>query len=209
MAAEAIIDVPEEALVRFMFDRRPEFDNIVIPPQCPGRVIARLCVRPTDLNLPVESFGDIDVLLVPEELPHQCRAVQYKRIKIKPDSFRSGVPNKLAQLSKASRQANALVLVGFAYVWLNILVVTDSREHNRGENSFTGATPSLLRQVTTRAQNMKLDSAVGLEIIELAQPMDKPVTECHSAGGNMIRPALRQSQPPALTAAIKQLLSAS
>ncbi len=207
--ADPIVDLPESLLIKLLYEEILHFPSIAIPPQCPWPCAWRLEVRPEQLDLPQEAFGDVDALLVPEGVPEQARVVQFKRVKIKQTTFQTERPNKLRELQGLSKQANDLVKVGFAYVWAIILVVTDSRERNRGAPSFLGATPRLLDQIHVAIGLNDFAPCVGVHVAEIAQPMDKPITEWSSTGGHILRLATGQTQPSGLTEAICRLVAAN
>ena len=208
--ADPIVDLPESSLVKLLYEKLLDLPpSPAIPPQCPWPCAWRLEVRPEQLEIPQGAFGDVDALLIPEGAPEQTRVVQFKRVKIKQASFQTERPNKLQELQGLAKQANDLAKAGFAYVWAIILVVTDSRERNRGASSFLGATSRLLNQVHAAIGLNDFAPCVGVYVTEIAQSMDKSVTEWSSMGGHIVRFAMGQTQPIGLTEAIRRLVAAN
>jgi len=81
-------------------------------------------------TMPGQGDGDIDILTWEKAKPQHATAIEVKRIKIGTNAFVSGRPNKLQEYEKAVRQANRLSKIGFWQVYLFVLVVVDSRNHN-------------------------------------------------------------------------------
>lgn len=207
MEAWSIADVPEHSLVDLLFDHLHQFERLAIPPLTPWPCHVRKRVLPRDLGLPASAFGDVDALLVPHDDISQCRAVEFKRIRITSKTFQAGVPNKLGELTRALTQANELSRVGFACVWLQVLVVTDSRGLNPGRLVFQGPTGRMIEMVRERLDLNTLAPNVGVCILELTQPTDRPVFETGMMGGSMLRTPAQAHQPRDLTERVRLLVS--
>ena len=127
-----------------------------------------------------------------------------KRFKIKASAFFDQKPNKLHEFEKGVQQANRLANLGFSQVYLFVLVVVDSREHNGGKTSFAGPTMALKSVIERKIRPGNLLDRVGLAHYEFVQPMDhKPLTT-GTSGCDLIRLAKQAVQPPELTEWVEQ-----
>jgi hypothetical protein len=169
-------------------------------------MVERLQVAPGQIGLPAKAFGDIDALVLSKGEAAAARAIQYKRVKITASTFLTRQPNKLQELAKAVHQTNALALVGLAYVWLQVIVVTDAREHAAG--SYLVAAPQdLISRVHSALPMSELDERAGVVVTEIVQSIDRPVHETGGFGGKIVRLAQPQKQPESLTQAIAALFA--
>jgi len=204
LSTPSVVDIAEHELVAFLHGPMSPWRHIAIPPLTEWPIKVRLQVTPSQLGLPPDVFGDIDALVLSKGDTGTARAVQYKRVKIAASTFFTGEPNKLRDLRKAVHQANALAEVGLAYVWLEVIVVTDAREHAGGR--YLVSTPQgLLDRVYEALPIGALHAAAGVVVTEIVQSVDRSIQETGGGGGHMVRPAQLQDQPPSLTAAIAAL----
>jgi len=118
-------------------------------------------------------------------------------------------PNKLHEVKKACTQANDLEKLGFAYVFLFVLIVVDSRSLLEGrEISYDGPTPELESKIDAAISQhtRNLHQRVGIVEHQFVQSMDEPPQLGGStSSGHLRHPATAVSQPPALTAWIAGL----
>lgn len=198
-----LIHVPEAQLVSAVFADWLLCSSVGIPPQTDGPVSHRLEVRAAELELPERAFGDADALVVPRRDFTQTRAIEFKRVKISTKNLRQGRPSGLGKLRKAVAQANALQQAGFAFVWLNVIVVADVRELTKGVG-FAGAPMSLIAQVYDSIELVRLHPHVGVTVYEITQVSNEPANRRGGAGGHMLRSAIFHSQPPTLTASLER-----
>ena len=182
----SIADVAEDEFVRQLIDdphwRGKLFHNIMGMPSRP-RILQRLPLA----EAPGSFRGDADVVLFAPGAHEAVTAVEMKRIKIGATSFASGEPNKLQEYAKAVQQANLLAKVGFAQVYLYVLVVVDSRKNNNGEFTYAGPTPELEARVRSVISLKDLEPRVGLIVHDFVQPMDHPPLELGTYGGQLHR----------------------
>lgn len=201
-----LIDTPEQDLVRAVFADRLLARSVGIPPSIRGTFDYRLGVTPRAMGLADSPFGDVDALLVECQSPAKASAVEFKRVKISPSTFQTGQLNKLGGLSKAVRQANRLYRIGFANVWLTVLVVADLRPITGGV-TFSFAPGEMLSRVRLTLPLSKLDEGIGVSVCEINQVSDQPANFRGTAGGELLRGVVTQVQPKPLTDAIVRFFS--
>jgi hypothetical protein len=156
-------------------------------------------------GLPGDPEGDIDILLCEPNSADRPTVVQVKRVKIGPNTFATGKPNKLSEFSKAVEQTNLLAKIGFWQVYLFMFVVVDSRAHNEGKISYAGLTPELSEKMRAFFSVSGLDPGAGLVVFELVQPMDFAPLSTGSGATQLIRLGETISvQPDAVTAWVNQ-----
>jgi len=204
MDAPSIADVPEYDLVELVFEI-PWFDQLAIPPQTSGPISHRLRVTPQQLGLPLSAFGDIDALVLAANDPSSARASEYKRVKVTTKTFKTGRPNKLQELRKAAEQANEIAEAGLSRVWMQVIVATDAREVTGGQFHLVPGVFEVRDLVRASIPFNDLHPAVGVHVMHLAQPVDRPVTDAGQFGGDVIRTVQPQTQPETLTKAIAKL----
>src|SRR5437016_540689 len=204
MDAPSIADVPEHDLVEVVFTN-PLFEQVAVPPQTRGPISYRLRVTPKQLDLPPNAFGDVDALVLTANDPSSARASEYKRVKVSTKTFTTGRPNKLQELRKAAEQANELAEAGFSRVWMQVIVVTDAREVTGGQFQLVPRVFEIRDLVRANIPFGELHPSVGVHVMHLVQPVDRPVTDAGQFGGDVMRTVQPQTQPEALTRAIAKL----
>jgi hypothetical protein len=209
MIAPSVVDIEEDKLVELLYQQFGPWRHMAIPPLTSGPIAVRLRVRPEQLGLDRRAFGDIDALLLERDDCSHPRAIQYKRVKVTGATFATGLVNKLHEVKKAIAQTNAIVDAGFAYVWLEIMVVTDARLLAGGRYIYLSAPMDIMDKVISAIPMSDLRPQAGVVITEIAQSIDRPVTETGSYGGRMLRAAVLQPQPASLTASIAEFFSLS
>lgn len=206
MEAESAARIPEHELVEQMFADLPCFQHVAVPPQTPWPFEHRLRVEIQSLLGPGTPTGDVDALIVPTGMAAHARAVEFKRILTPARAFATRQPSKLQELRKAVLQANRLAEIGFAYPWLAVLVVADTREITQGVG-FLAPDRQLMDLVRTAIPTAELHPRVGLVINELTQCFDRPLGLAGMQGGSLIRMPQASAQPERLTSAIAALVA--
>lgn len=208
MDAESVLSLPEHELVAKLYEDLHLFQHVAIPPQTPWPSQVFLRVAPRAIGLERTAFGDVDALLVPNEAPHLARAVEFKRVLMSGDTFSTIRPNKLHELAKGVVQANRLASTGFAFVWLSVLVLVDSRVLTEHTGGYLGASREMMDAVYRALPLGELNSAVGVTMSELTQCFDRPIGTSGMMGGHVVRMATPLPQPTPLTAGIAALAGA-
>ena len=206
MDAPSIAEVPEHELVTLLF-AHPGLVDLAVPPETPEPVARRFRVTPSQLNLPKAAFGDIDALLISANDASCASAVEYKRIKVTTRTFHTGQPNKLQELHKACYQVNAAASVGFNRVWLQVIVVIDAREVTGGRFQLIPGIFEIFDLIRDNITFDELHPAVGVHVMHLGQPVDRPVTESGQFGGTVMRRSEPQMQSKTLTKSIEALFA--
>jgi hypothetical protein len=162
-------------------------------------------------SMPGNVRGDVDVLLCSPHQPDLAIAIEVKKVKVGASAIRSGMPNKLGRLKKAVGQANKLAGIGFSQVYLYVFVVVDSREQNRGEYSFDGASMELKDVIQCEVSKRLCDlvPTVGLFQCEFTQSMDSTPLEEGAFGLCLVRPATTVEQTPELTEWVRKAIACS
>lgn len=200
-----IVNVPEGQLVERLFESSGWRAGLGRPPQMSGEIVTRLRVSPADLGLSKAPFGDVDALSVNRDAPHLARATEYKRLKISASNIATDTVTKLTVLRKAAHQANALIDAGFAYVWLNIVLVADLRSLAGPADLYPPIPQSLINTVQRAMPLGEMHPSVGVSLCEICQVCDHPAEYVGTAGWSMIRAASEQSQPDILTSGVERL----
>lgn len=160
-------------------------------------------------GLPKGPQGDVDILLCEPSPTFQTTAIQAKRVKVGAQAFETHHPNRLAEFDKLCDQSNLLIKLGFSQVYAYVFVMVDSRQNNKGENTYDGLTNQLKEIVSNSIQISKLHPAVGVIQFEHVQPMDYPPFEVGSFGGNLIRLATPMPQSESVTTWVEKIMSSS
>ena len=180
--------------------------RIGVPPSICQPYDHRLCVSPQVLGFPETAFGDCDALLIEKGSPQRASAVQFKRVKVSVSESGEWKLNKLGALPKAVQQANELHAVGFAHVWLSVLVVTDLRAlADASARRFTP--PPMIERVIAAIPLRDLATEVGVTVSEITQIATSPSQWRGGSGGNLVQSITEQSQPSLLTEGIAELFS--
>ena len=106
--------------------------------------------------------------------------MECKRVKVKPETFATGQPNKLQELAHGAAQANGLLARGFHRVYLLVGVAVDGSEH-RGRWLDRGLTTPLLRTIYGALPPADLDPRVGVLVAETIQAVADPVHRAMAA----------------------------
>jgi len=156
---------------------------------------------------PGNFLGDVDVLLCPPSQPELATAISVKHIKFGVGAVRSGQPNKLRELKKATEQANRLAEVGFHLVYSFVFVAIDTRELNVGKGiSFTGLPIELKQFVHNAVTAQGLTPRIGLYRTEYVQPMDDEPLSTGTFYGFLVRNANPTKQADNLSQWVSEVM---
>jgi hypothetical protein len=203
---ESIADIPEAELVeRVVRDRhwRRTLLNLKGIPEN-GDAFLRVPLG----RLAPRAQGDVDLLLVSPTQPSDAVAVEIKRFKVELAGVRAGLANKLNEFKKGVAQANRLAELGFAQVYLWVIVVADTREQNAGRYIYDGLTSELRSSVAAAISTSRLRPEVGLMHLEFVQPMDRTPFELGTYGGHLVSPATARPENEAVSERIQRLKAA-
>jgi hypothetical protein len=200
-----LIEAHESPLVRDVFADQILSRTVGVPPSIRDDYDYRLRVSPAALGLPAAAFGDADAVLIERGKPQRASAVEFKRVKVSQASLLTEEMNKLGELPKAVRQANALYDAGFGAVWLTVIVVADMRSAD--ENAFRFTPGKLIQRVKEAIPLGKLNPAVGVTVCEITQVSDRPANWRGGSGGQILQMAIERDQPAEFTSAVASLFS--
>jgi len=207
MKYPSITEMPEADLVKLIYSDISLRDWIGVPPGIEGDVHVLCEVTPVRLGLASGAFGDVDALIVANDDFANSHAIQFKRVKITEASFFTRLPTKLGALKKAVLQANEMVAVPFAHVWLVPITVVDSRAASTATGTWANAPYDVSTRIRQALPLSALETSVGVYLSEIVQPLDRPVTETAMSGGYLIRKTSRHTQSRELTTGIQHLFS--
>jgi hypothetical protein len=207
MDARSIADVPEHELVELLLRDEPLRGMILSAAGANRAFQIHFRVPSAVLAADPTANGDVDLLVYEDSAPELAVAYEFKRVKIASHTFNTGSPNKLSQLSKAVRQANALERIGFSTVVLAILLVTDGRTRIEFNFAFRGATHDLLRTVDSAIDLSELHPDIGAHRFEVVQPLDRDFTMSGGVSVKAFRVPKIRPQPMELTQRIQAYAS--
>lgn len=200
-----LVDAHESPLVRDVFADQILSRTVGVPPSIRNEYDYRLCVSPLRLGLPPAAFGDADAVLIELGRPQRASAVEFKRVKVTQASLLTEEINKLGELPKAVRQANALYDAGFGAVWLTVIVVADMRSPDGSAFRFTPG--RLVQRVKEAIPLERLNPAVGVTVCEITQTSDRPANWRGGSGGQILQLATERGQHVDLTSGVASLFS--
>ncbi len=199
----SITTLDEGPFVRRLMNDRDWRDFLVGFHGIPGDV-GHLLEVPLD-GLTGMRQGDVDILLFEPDHPEHAIAIEVKRVKVTGDAFFTGSPNKLNDIRKGIKQANALECLGFRQVYLYIFIVVDSRTQNLGTRSFKGLTPELSSTIDAAISTGELAPRVGLIKFDFTQPRDSFPLREGAYDSSLKRRARCTEQAASVTEWIKNL----
>jgi hypothetical protein len=200
-----LIEAHESPLVRDVFADQILSRTVGVPPSIRDEYDYRLRVTPGALGLATAAFGDADAILIERGKPQRASAVEFKRVKVSQVSLLTEEINKLGELPKAVRQANALYDAGFGAVWLTVIVVADLRSPYGNIFRFTPG--KLVQRVKEAIPLGDLNPAVGVTVCEITQVADRPANWRGGSGGQILQMAIERDQPLELTSGVVSLFS--
>ena len=195
--SRSLADIPERELLELLMADRHWRDRMTGVEGIPFG--AQYALGVPLAGLPNSPRGDVDLLLAMESQPEFSTAVQVKRLKVSVRTFRTGAPNKLGELELAARQAELLVKIGFAQVYLYVITVVDSRSENPSPPSYNGLTRSLRSKIEEVIRDTTLSGPVGLMSFTISQPMDDTPLAAGTFDGSLVRRAHPKMQPQHVT----------
>jgi hypothetical protein len=202
----SLAEIPESDLVEMLITSSITRDSFVGIKGVPEQPVYRTNIPHRDV--PGGDQGDVDVLLWNPSRPHEATAVEAKRITVKASTFKTGTPNKLHEIEKASTQANKLADLGFAHVFLFVYIVVDSRSLLEGRTiSYDGPTSEIRGKIDAAMSEhtRQLHPRVGIVEHTFIQSMDQP-PDSGPSKGHLRQLATPVPQPPSLTAWIAGLV---
>jgi hypothetical protein len=194
---QSIADISEQEMIERLTKDDYWRRNLFGIEGVPNDPLFRLSVRLD--GIPGNPQGDVDILLIAPNQYHIATGIQVKRVKVSMSEVGAHKINKLIEYEKAVKQANLLIELGFAQVFLFVFVVVDSRAMNRGKYAFEGVVGPHLEIVDQQITARELDPRIGLFRQEFVQPMnDEPLTT-GAYTCRMIQNASRQAQRQVIT----------
>jgi hypothetical protein len=118
-----------------------------------------------------------------------------------------GVSRQVEQCGHGVEQTNALLYeVGFHQSYLVILIVVDGREISGGTWADGGLTPALTARIGGLDALKHLAPECGLLLVQVCQPVDRPIEEAGGISLRLVRSAKAVRQSPELTSRIDRWL---
>lgn len=207
MTHHSLAEIPEDRLVGLLLSDQHWRSRVIRIHGFPDNPCIAQRVLLNDA--PGGVMGDVDILLCEAQKPRHAIAIEAKRVKVGSNAFVSGTPNKLHEYEKAVQQANKLAKLGFWQVYLFVFVAVDSREQNKGANTFAGMTQELEYAIESVVTTNNLHDRVGLIKFDFTQPMDHPPLGPGSYGARVVRLARVAHQPQDLTNWVEKAMSAN
>lgn len=201
MQAPSVIEPDESAVVEWLFRSSPVIRPLFGTLSLPVDSTLGVCVQEPVL-IQGERPGDVDVLSCDAETPHLATAIECKRVKVPAHAFATGLPNKLGDIRKGVNQATALAAHQFHRTILLIIAQVDGRER-AGPFWARGLTPELLGMIRKHESLSDLPPEVGVALVELTQPADKPIFDAGAVPMKLLVPAAGVVQPAPLTNRIR------
>ena len=127
MNIRSVAEIPEHDLVPLLLQRSALQGMILAAAGAHGADKMYFRVPAVALSGEASDLGDVDALVYAAGAPEFSAAYEFKRVKIMPHTFHTGMPSKLSELAKAVHQANALERLGFNRLVLAMVIVTDGR----------------------------------------------------------------------------------
>lgn len=151
--------------------------------------------------------GDVDVLVADPNAPEWAVGMECKKVKVKPESFETKQITGLNRASKAVQQTRKLVRLGFSRCYALFFVAIDGRQRARFNFAHRGLTGGLLRRFDAVVRADLFPNEVGVVVLEITQPVEKPLTYAGAAGCRVLRQARPQEQSFGTTAAVRRALA--
>jgi hypothetical protein len=201
----ALIDIKESELNQWLFGENPCRDFLWTELSLATAHRPFFCVPTRRLGSGLVYPGDIDVLISSPNAEF-VTVIETKRIKIKPETFGTGSPNKTGDLKLGVEQTNALCRFGFSRSFLGIVLVTDSSKRSTANLLCRSATGQLVKLVEENPSFAGLDKRAGLVVFEITQPSEKDFRMCAGFRCSVVKPASVKTQSAELTASIRVIL---
>lgn len=143
--------------------------------------------------------GDIDLVAFELMKPGEATAVEVKRVKVTTYSDRDDHVNKIRGLDKGVDQASALASLGFHRCYYAIVLQVDGWRRTDFNVLFRGASPQTLERVYDCPRMDRLDTDVGVVLIEVVQPTGASHDQMAMVGVCVMRGATPRDQPEQVT----------
>jgi hypothetical protein len=207
--SESVAEIPEGRLLPLLYHDRIAHSWIV--PPYPGPVPAPVFETPLAglIERTPPLRGDVDLLVIPVDSPHQATALQFKRVKVGSSSYTAGIANKLPEIAKLARQANHLVPLGFYRVCATVLILVDSRETPAANPWMKSTPPAVIEAVNAQVLAARFDVSVRVQVIEICQPLDVDFRWSGMSGGRVFQAGSTRTQPKELTRSVYRLIHGS
>lgn len=206
VSIESVAEIQEGRLLRLLA-QDPMLQNWILPPDGTDGSRRLFETQLADLTARDPAVrGDVDLLVVRPGHADEASAVQFKCVKVDSDTFQTGLPNRVGEISKLARQANLLVTVGFHRVSASVLVLVDSRGIP-GFNPWFGSAPiSVIQAVDSAVATAGFHPAVWVESIEICQPFNEDFRHKGTTSGRRLRHGSVQLQSADVTTNVRRLV---
>jgi hypothetical protein len=172
----------------------------------PGTPLVRYhfsLVRP--FTQPDNKPGDIDLMLVALDLPHQAVALEAKRIKIETCPDGSVHINRAQEIGYGIQQANSCRNIGFHRTYLLLLLLDDGRAKSSQNAFLRHATGREIDQILSLPWSEALNPDVGVVYVRSCQAIDKTIDEASSIQYCIDKHAARQQQTDEMINKVRHL----
>lgn len=144
--------------------------------------------------------GDVDLLAFEAGAPEIGVAVEAKALTVLSEDLADGAVRRLQRLPYGADQVNGLAAVGFARVYLLLLVSVDGRDWGYLPPVFP-----VLDRLRSAVAELQLDTPVGILAALTVQANDRSILDSGAKGITVLRRATTRVQPPELTRRISAL----
>jgi hypothetical protein len=153
--------------------------------------------------------GDIDVLICDPAHADAAVAVECKRITVRPDTFDTGQPGRLADFKEGHAQVRGLLHLGVQRVFLLGIVEVDSTERQDLGVFERGLTADLSATIQRAGFFEDVPGEAGIALAEIEQHNDIALDAGGMVNITVIRNAATRRQPPDLTSRLQMLFKPS
>lgn len=149
--------------------------------------------------------GDIDLLLLDKEKPHQAIAFECKKVKaITIDEHISKV-NNIEKIRKGILQVNQYQSLGFYQSYLLIILLDDGR-YKKTPNQMFRAHKEDVERIYDIPWNENLNSDVGVVYVKVNQTTGRHINFTGGFGFCIDKPAQKLEQTASMTNKVKELI---
>jgi hypothetical protein len=149
--------------------------------------------------------GDIDVLLVNPEIPHQAVAFEAKRLKIETSEDGTIKINRAGEIAHGICQANHYLKLGFHRNYLLMILLDDGRAQKARYTLMRFASGRPVDEIFSIPWVEALDSDVGVIYIRINQTIDKSIDDTYIISYCIDKEAKRQVQTDEMTNKIRSM----
>ncbi len=137
------------------------------------------------------------------DTPECAVAFECKRVKLAAKGFDTEKVSKLGGLRKADRQVRGLRDMGFSRTFLLVFMAVDGQQRLDCNLASRGPTPAIVGSLDHALQELSIPEGIGIAVLELVQPTSRSFDGMGAMGLRVRQPAIAQSQPAELTAAMR------